>query len=163
MLSSFLSDYGKGTLADPQLYIQAAKQKNIPVLVDPKGKDFSRYRGATLLTPNRKEFEMVVGECHCEAELISKGQAALVEQQIQALLITRGEAGMTLLQQDRDPIHLPARAREVFDVTGAGDTVIALLAASIASGSSIEDAIVLANIAAGIVISRMGAASVYCP
>lgn len=155
-----LSDYGKGTLHNPQYYIERARQAGVPVLVDPKGRDFTRYRGATLLTPNRKEFELVVGTCHDEAELIAKGEQALNQYDLQALLVTRGEQGMTLLQRGKPPVHLPAHAREVFDVTGAGDTVIAVLAASVAAGCDLETSMMLANLAAGIVVTKLGATSV---
>jgi len=104
------------------------------VLVDPKGCDFSPYRGATLLTPNLAEFEAVAGPCRDEAELVGKGQALRRNLELDALLITRGEQGMTLLRGDAEPLHLAARAREVYDVTGAGDTVIATLAAGLAAG-----------------------------
>lgn len=155
-----ISDYGKGTIDDPQYYIRLARSLKIPVLIDPKGKDFTRYRGATFLTPNRKEFEMVVGTCENEAELISKGQQALIDYDLTGLLITRGEQGMTLIRRDHAPTHLPARAREVYDVTGAGDTVIAVMAANIAAGESLDTAMLLANLAAGIVVTKLGAASV---
>lgn len=158
-----LSDYGKGTIADPQLYIQAARAQQVPVLIDPKGKDFNRYRGATLLTPNRKEFEMIVGVCQNEADLVAKGLQALKTYDLQALLVTRGEEGMTLLREGQPPLHLSARAREVFDVTGAGDTVIATLGTGLAAGIPLEQAIALANMAASITVSRIGAVSVSVP
>ena len=106
----------------------------MPVLVDPKGQDFSRYRGATMLTPNFHEFEAVVGKCSSERELVEKGATLISDLELQALLVTRGEQGMTLLRPDHPELHLPARGREVFDVTGAGDTVIATLAAAMAAG-----------------------------
>ncbi len=158
-----LSDYGKGTLQDPQPFIALAKKRGVPVLVDPKGKDFARYRGASILTPNRKEFEAVVGECHSDKDIVEKGQQAIIDNDLQALLITRGEQGMTLLQRNKPAFHLPAKAKEVYDVTGAGDTVIAVLAASIAAGESFEQAIIYANIAAGIVVGRLGAATITVP
>jgi len=169
-----LSDYAKGTLADPQPIIKAARAKKIPVFVDPKGSDFSRYRGATLLTPNLHEFETVVGPCKDEAELVKKGQALLKQLQLDALLITRGEHGMTLLtkkvttkssskNKTTSELHLPARAVEVYDVTGAGDTVISVLAAAVAAGESLPNAVALANIAAGIVVGKLGTATVSAP
>lgn len=130
-----LSDYGKGTLRDIQAFIQAARNKNVPVLIDPKGNDFARYRGATLITPNMTEFEAVVGECHSDEEIEVKGTALMQQLDVKALLVTRSEHGMTLLQQDNEPLHLPTQAREVYDVTGAGDTVISVLTAALAAGS----------------------------
>ncbi|MBV1908936.1 MAG: bifunctional D-glycero-beta-D-manno-heptose-7-phosphate kinase/D-glycero-beta-D-manno-heptose 1-phosphate adenylyltransferase HldE [Kangiellaceae bacterium] len=155
-----LSDYAKGTLEDIQALIKLAQQKQVPVLVDPKGTDFVRYQGATLITPNLSEFEAVVGHCEDEQMLVEKGNELLKSHQWDALLITRGEQGMTLLRQDQPELHLPALAREVFDVTGAGDTVIGTLAASLAAGSKIEDAVALANTAAGIVVVKLGTATV---
>jgi len=158
-----LSDYGKGVLADPQPLISAAKTQRIPVLVDPKGSDFERYRGATLLTPNLHEFEAIVGECAREQDIADKGLALIERLDLEALLVTRGEQGMTLLRADHPPLHLPARAREVFDVTGAGDTVISVLAASLAAGQELPEAMALANIAAGIVVAKLGTATVSGP
>jgi len=155
-----LSDYSKGTLSDIQSLIQLANQHNIPVLVDPKGTDFNRYRGATLLTPNMTEFELVVGRCHSEAELISKGQQLIAELSLTALLITRSEHGMTLLRKGQEELHFPTKARAVYDVTGAGDTVIATLALAIAAGVNYEQACALANIAAGIVVAKLGTSTV---
>ncbi len=162
-----LSDYAKGALVDPQPLIRAARAAGVPVLVDPKGSDFHRYKGATLLTPNLSEFETIVGRCANETELVQKGQRLLRELQLDALLITRGEHGMTLLQAARNPeqsdppeLHLPAQAREVFDVTGAGDTVIAVLATALAAGEALPDAVMLSNIAAGIVVGKLGTAVV---
>ncbi len=155
-----LSDYAKGTLQDCQALIKEAKKFGIPVLVDPKGGDFTRYRGASLLTPNIVEFEAVVGRCESEQDVVSKGLKLILALEIDALLVTRGEMGMTLLQDGQAAIHLPARAREVYDVTGAGDTVIALLAAVLASEQSLPEAVALANLAAGIVVGKLGAATV---
>ncbi|MDH5631110.1 MAG: bifunctional D-glycero-beta-D-manno-heptose-7-phosphate kinase/D-glycero-beta-D-manno-heptose 1-phosphate adenylyltransferase HldE, partial [Gammaproteobacteria bacterium] len=154
------SDYAKGLLEDVQTLIQVAKEYKIPVLVDPKGSDFSRYRGATLVTPNLKEFEDVVGPCIDEHQLVEKGKKAIREYCWEALLVTRGEQGMTLFRADKPELHLPAISREVFDVTGAGDTVIGVLASALASGSSIEDAVAISNIAAGIVVTKLGTATV---
>ena len=158
-----LSDYLKGALRDPRALISAARERGVPVLVDPKGTDFARYRGATLLTPNLGELEAVVGAVYSERELVDKGQQLMTELELQALLVTRGEHGMTLLRDGRQELHLPAHAREVFDVTGAGDTVISVLAASLAAGSALEEAVALANIAAGIVVGKLGTAVVSAP
>lgn len=158
-----LSDYGKGTLSDCQSLITAAKQQGVPVLVDPKGSDFSRYRGATLLTPNLSEFETIVGPCESEEELVRKGQELAESLQLDALLITRSEKGMTLIQAGKDELHFPARAREVFDVTGAGDTVISTLAASLAAGEELANAVALSNIAASIVVGKLGTAAISAP
>lgn len=158
-----LSDYGKGALQNHQVLIQAARNKGIAVLADPKGKDFSIYRGASLITPNLHEFETIVGGCVDEAELVSKGAKLMAELELGALLVTRGEHGMTLLRPGHAPLHLPARAREVFDVTGAGDTVISTLAASIAAGEELPNAVALANLAAGIVVGKLGTAAISAP
>jgi D-beta-D-heptose 7-phosphate kinase/D-beta-D-heptose 1-phosphate adenosyltransferase len=158
-----LSDFAKGALSDPQPLIRAARAAGVPVLVDPKGTDFLRYRDATLLTPNLNEFEAVVGPCASEAELVAMGQRLLAELGLEALLITRGEHGMTLLRPQLPELHLPARAREVFDVTGAGDTVISVLAAALASGETLPAAVVLANLAAGIAVGKLGTAVVSAP
>ncbi|MBQ0841219.1 MAG: bifunctional D-glycero-beta-D-manno-heptose-7-phosphate kinase/D-glycero-beta-D-manno-heptose 1-phosphate adenylyltransferase HldE, partial [Gammaproteobacteria bacterium] len=155
-----LSDYGKGTLASVQPLILAAKAAGKKVLVDPKGDDFTKYHGATLITPNWSEFQAVVGECKTDEDLVSCGLALIKELQLEALLVTRGEKGMTLLQSNQEPVHLPTQAREVFDVTGAGDTVISTLAASLAAGASLTDATVLANQAAGLVVAKLGTATV---
>lgn len=155
-----ISDYNKGTLSSVQTLIALAKAKNIPVLVDPKGTDFTKYKGATLLTPNLSEFEAVVGHCRSEAELVNKGQKLLTELDLDALLITRSEHGMTLLRKNQEEFHLPTQAREVFDVTGAGDTVIATLALAVAAKAEYDQASALANIAAGIVVGKIGTSSV---
>jgi D-beta-D-heptose 7-phosphate kinase/D-beta-D-heptose 1-phosphate adenosyltransferase len=158
-----LSDYAKGALSVPAPLIAAARKLGVPVLVDPKGTDFARYRGAMLLTPNLHEFEAVVGACPSEGELVARGEALMSELELGALLVTRGEHGMTLLRPGEEELHLPARAREVFDVTGAGDTVIATLATAVAAGASLPQAVVLANIAASIVVSKLGTATVSAP
>ncbi|MCQ8118050.1 bifunctional D-glycero-beta-D-manno-heptose-7-phosphate kinase/D-glycero-beta-D-manno-heptose 1-phosphate adenylyltransferase HldE [Methylomonas rosea] len=155
-----LSDYGKGTLSQVQQFIGLAKQLNKPVLVDPKGSDFSIYRQATLITPNLSEFEAVVGRCADQQQIVERGMNLLNELELQALLVTRGENGMTLLSKAEEPLHLPTHAREVFDVTGAGDTVISVLAASLAAKKSLAEATQLANIGAGIVVGKMGTATV---
>ena len=155
-----LSDYGKGTLSKLQPFIRLAKQLHKPVLVDPKGSDFSIYRQATLITPNLSEFEAVVGRCADEQQIVERGLNLIAELELEALLVTRGEHGMTLLSKDLEPLHLPTHAREVFDVTGAGDTVISVLAASLAAKKSLPEATYLANIGAGIVVGKMGTATV---
>ncbi|MGH8505657.1 MAG: bifunctional D-glycero-beta-D-manno-heptose-7-phosphate kinase/D-glycero-beta-D-manno-heptose 1-phosphate adenylyltransferase HldE, partial [Stenotrophobium sp.] len=155
-----LSDYGKGTLSDVQALIQQARVQSKPVLVDPKGSDYRIYRGATLLTPNMSEFEAVVGKCADEAEIVIKGEQLRAELDLSALLITRSEHGMTLIQSGHAPLHLPTEAREVYDVTGAGDTVIATLGAALAAGQELAHACRLANLAAGIVVGKIGTATV---
>ena len=155
-----LSDYGKGTLRQVQEFIQLARNAGKLVLVDPKGSDFEKYRGATLITPNMHEFEGVVGRCVDDHEIVTKGQDLMTHLELDALLITRSERGMTLLQKDLPAIHLPTHAKEVFDVTGAGDTVISVLAAALAAGESFADATALSNLAAGIVVSKLGTATV---
>lgn len=158
-----LSDYGKGALVNHQALIALAREHGIPVVADPKGKDFSIYRGATLITPNMSEFEAVVGHCSSEQMLVDKGMALIDELELEALLVTRSEQGMTLLCKGEVPLHLPARAREVFDVTGAGDTVISTLAAALAAGESLPHAVGLSNLAAGIVIGKVGTAAISAP
>ncbi|EFP98063.1 bifunctional D-glycero-beta-D-manno-heptose-7-phosphate kinase/D-glycero-beta-D-manno-heptose 1-phosphate adenylyltransferase HldE [Vibrio caribbeanicus] len=155
-----LSDYAKGALDQVQLFIQKARQSGVPVFVDPKGADFERYRGATLLTPNMTEFELVVGKVKSEADLVSKGLALIEQYDFDALLVTRSEHGMTLLRRDKAPFNLPTLAKEVFDVTGAGDTVISVLAASVAAGKELDEACALANAAAGIVVGKLGTSTV---
>jgi len=158
-----LSDYAKGSLINAPELISLARECGVSVLVDPKGHDFTRYRGATLLTPNLLEFESVVGRCRSEQEIVERGSALAESLGIEGILVTRGEQGMTLLRPGLPELHLPARAREVFDVTGAGDTVIAVLASALASGQSIPEATALANLAAGIVVAKQGTATVNAP
>jgi D-beta-D-heptose 7-phosphate kinase/D-beta-D-heptose 1-phosphate adenosyltransferase len=155
-----LSDYHKGALRGVEHYIRVARAAGKLVLVDPKSHDFRRYHGATVLTPNLVEFETIVGPCRDEAELVGKGETLRRDLELDGLLITRGEQGMTLLRAGVEPLHLAARAREVYDVTGAGDTVIATLAASLAAGLDLPAATLLANLAASIVVGKLGAASV---
>lgn len=155
-----LSDYAKGTLASVQEFIAASRRVGKPVLVDPKGRDFERYRGATLLTPNLSEFEAVVGACSDDAEIERKGLELMARLDLEALLVTRGEHGMSLLRPAAGALHLPAHGKEVYDVTGAGDTVISVLAAALAVGRPLADAVALANLAAGIVVGKLGTASV---
>ncbi|MGC2457677.1 MAG: D-glycero-beta-D-manno-heptose-7-phosphate kinase [Gallionellaceae bacterium] len=154
-----LSDYGKGGLAHIAEMIRSARAAGKPVLVDPKGEDYARYRGATLLTPNRGEFRQVAGGWESEEELIAKAQKLRIELQLDALLVTRSEEGMSLFRE-HDVIHEAAHAREVFDVSGAGDTVIATLATMLASGADIKSAMHIANRAAGIVVGKLGTAVV---
>ena len=154
-----LSDYAKGTLADVQGLIQAARARGVPVVVDPKGTDFSRYRSATLVKPNLSEFEAVVGPCPDEATLIARGEALRAELDLEALLVTRSEQGVTLIQRGQPAHHQPTRAREVYDVTGAGDTVSAALGCGIAAGLSLREATALANLAAGVVVGKLGTAT----
>jgi len=155
-----LSDYAKGTLDQVEKMIALCRAANKPVMIDPKGHDFERYRGATLLTPNMSEFEAVVGHCIDENDIVAKGQTLMVELDLQALLVTRSEHGMTLLRRDQQELHFPAMAREVYDVTGAGDTVISVLAASFAAGADLEQACALANIGAGVVVGKLGTSTV---
>lgn len=155
-----LSDYGKGTLAQVGSMIQMARERGVAVVVDPKGTDFGRYRGATVITPNMSEFEAVVGHCADEASLRTRGEALREAHDLGAVLITRSERGVTLLQKGQPALDLPTRARDVFDVTGAGDTVVAVLGAGLACGLSLPEATALANVAAGIVVGKLGTATV---
>src|SRR5579859_102409 len=155
-----LSDYGKGSLSAVQELVAAARAAGKPVLVDPKGRDFTKYRGATLITPNMAELEAVVGECPDEAAIVAKGSKLRDELGLKALLVTRSEHGMTLLESGKPPLHLPTQALEVSDVTGAGDTVIAVLAAGLGAGLDFASAAALSNLAAGIVVGKLGAATV---
>lgn len=163
MRAVILSDYAKGALADPQILIKKSREQGVPVFVDPKGVDFTRYRGATLLTPNLHEFQAVVGACTSERELVDRGKQLLADLSLDALLVTRGSQGMTLLRPDVEELHLPARAREVYDVTGAGDTVISVLAASVAAGESLPNAVGLSNMASCLVVGKLGTATVSSP
>jgi D-beta-D-heptose 7-phosphate kinase/D-beta-D-heptose 1-phosphate adenosyltransferase len=155
-----LSDYNKGALAEVRQMIAKARALGVPVLVDPKGSDFEKYRGATLLTPNFSEFEAVVGSCKNDETIVERGMALIETLELEALLVTRSEHGMTLIRKGHDALHLPALAQEVFDVTGAGDTVIATLASSLAAGSDLEHACALANAAAGVVVGKLGTSTV---
>jgi D-beta-D-heptose 7-phosphate kinase / D-beta-D-heptose 1-phosphate adenosyltransferase len=154
------SDYQKGTLQDLPELIALAKGQNKKIIIDPKGNNFSIYRGATLLTPNLSEFETIVGYCENDVQLVEKAEQLCQELQLEALLITRSEKGMTLIQQGKEAVHLQTRAREVFDVTGAGDTVIATLATALSAGMDMLDATKLANLAASVVVSKVGTATV---
>jgi D-beta-D-heptose 7-phosphate kinase/D-beta-D-heptose 1-phosphate adenosyltransferase len=155
-----LSDYAKGSLGCVAELIRLAHEAGKPVLVDPKGSDFTRYRGATVVTPNWSEFITVVGPCKGEQTLEQKGRSLCEQLELEALLITRGERGMTLIPHRSARRDLPAHAAEVYDVTGAGDTVIATLATGLAGGLSLAEATALANTAAGLVVAKLGTASV---
>ncbi len=153
-----LSDYNKGTLKSVQQIIQLANGNNKKTVVDPKGNDFGKYKGATLITPNQSEFNAVAGETN-EQNICSKGEALRNELKLGAVLITRSEKGMALIEKDQEPYLQPTQAREISDVTGAGDTVVATLAATLASGENLITASRLANVAAGVVISKLGTAT----
>jgi len=155
-----LSDYGKGGLAHITRMIALARRLRKPVLVDPKGDDFSRYQGASLITPNLKEFRAATGAWKDERQLADRAQGLRRKLRLEALLVTRGEMGMTLFERGAK-LHVPAQTpREVSDVSGAGDTVIATLAVMLAAGANLADAVRIANRAAGLVVSRFGTAVV---
>jgi rfaE bifunctional protein kinase chain/domain len=154
-----LSDYGKGVLRDVDQMIDAAKAKGLKVLIDPKGRDFSRYRGASLITPNRHEFEDVVGPCASLEVMAVKAAELLKAIDVDTLLITLSDKGMALFDKDGMVFHQQARAREVFDVSGAGDTVIGAMAAMLAAGAGFKDAVHIANAAAAIVVGKLGVAT----
>ena len=158
-----LSDYDKGVLAEPLEAIALAAKLDKPILVDPKFKDFSAYAGATLVKPNENEFSRAIGVWSSEQEMVQKARVMMGNLGFNSMLITRGASGMTLVQRDQPELHLPARSREVFDVSGAGDTVIATLATAMASGETLSDAVHMCNLAAGIVVTKMGTASVSGP
>jgi len=155
-----LSDYAKGSLALVDQLIRFCRDAGKPTLVDPKGTDFERYRGATLLTPNLSELEAVVGPCDTDEVLVEKTEALRASLALEAILVTRSEAGMTLVQRDQGARHFSASAKEVFDVTGAGDTVIAVMAGCLSAGISMPEAARYANQAAGLVVGKLGTASV---
>lgn len=155
-----LSDYGKGTIKDPQAIIREANNLGCKVIVDPKGKQFDKYKSAFLITPNFKEFEDVVGHCPDEVAIESKGKDLIEELDLQALLVTRGDKGMSLIRPAVKMLTLVADSQEVYDVTGAGDTVCGVCAVAIAAGADLESAIDLANRAAGIVVNKFGTATV---
>ncbi len=155
-----LSDYAKGSLDKVQTLIKYANEKGITVLVDPKSTDFNCYSQASIITPNLKELETIVGDCQSNDVLIEKGRELCNKLQLDALLVTRGEKGMTLIRENQEAFHLKAETHEVYDVTGAGDTVIAVLATAIACGYELEPATALANSAAGLVVERLGSATV---
>ncbi|QCI15757.1 D-glycero-beta-D-manno-heptose-7-phosphate kinase [Buchnera aphidicola] len=151
-----LSDYAKGTLICIKKIIDLAKKMSIPILVDPKGIDFKKYSGVSLLTPNLSEFEQIVGKCYSENDILQKGIKLLFELKLSALLVTRSKNGMTLFQPCKKPMHFPARSKIASDVTGAGDTVIAIIAASLAQGYSLEESCFYANVGASVVIKKIG-------
>jgi D-beta-D-heptose 7-phosphate kinase/D-beta-D-heptose 1-phosphate adenosyltransferase len=155
-----LSDYGKGALTEVQSMILACREAGVPVLVDPKGTDFTRYRGATLITPNQGEFEAVAGKAESDEDLVERAYAMMADLELDALLVTRSEKGMLLVESGSEPVFLSTQAREVYDVTGAGDTVIATLAAALAAGQGLASAAALANLAAGLVVRKIGVATV---
>ena len=154
-----LSDYGKGTLGAVPKIIAFGRDQGVPVLVDPKGRDFSPYRGASIITPNLAELEAVVGACGSLDSMTERAHNLRSDLALEWLLVTRGQKGMSLFTRD-ESIHLRAHSRDVFDVTGAGDTVIAMLAAALGAGASIAQATELANLAASIVVGKVGTATV---
>jgi len=149
------SDYAKGALAQVEALIALARAKGLPILVDPKGSNYQRYRGATLVTPNRSEMQQAVGLWHSESELSERAQALRNELELEALLVTRSEQGMTLFT-DAGSDHVDAQAHEVFDVSGAGDTVLATLAVMRAAGVPWAESMRWANRAGGIVVGKLG-------
>jgi len=153
------SDYGKGGLAHVSDMIAKARARGKPVLIDPKGSDYSRYQGATVITPNRAELQEVVGGWHSEAQLLSKAQSLRQQLGLAAVLLTRSEEGMSLFE-DSGVSHVSAQAREVFDVTGAGDTVIATMAVLLGAGLTLQQALPWANRAGGVVVGKFGTATV---
>jgi rfaE bifunctional protein kinase chain/domain len=153
------SDYDKGSLVNVAEMIATARAAGKYILVDPKGEDFNRYKGASILTPNRSELIRIIGHWKTEAELTEKAQNLRAQLGLEALLLTRSEEGMTLYQ-DQSITHIPTVAREVFDVSGAGDTVIATLAVMLAAGASLLDAVQMANVAGGVVVGKLGTATV---
>lgn len=154
-----LSDYGKGGLSHVERMIELARSRGLRVLVDPKGRDYSRYRSATLITPNRAEFALAAGEWRDEEELERHAQALRKQLQLEALLLTRADEGMSLFGS-HGHLHVAAQAKEVYDVSGAGDTVIATLAVLLGAGAGLEEAVRTANRAAGIVVGKQGTATV---
>ncbi len=157
------SDYDKGVLDNPQLVISKARELGKPVMVDPKFKDFALYRGATILKPNRLELQHAVGQWTSESDMLQRCQHLMRDLEIEALLITRSAEGMTLIKNSGASVHFPARMREIYDATGAGDTVIATLCSALGAGETLNDAVGLANIAAGLVVSHFGNTSVSGP
>lgn len=153
------SDYAKGAMTHVAEMIRIAKAAQKPVLIDPKGEDFTRYTGATVLTPNKSELRQIVGSWETEAQLTEKAQQLRAELKLNYLLLTRSEEGMSLYGENQTH-HIPAIAREVYDVSGAGDTVIATLAAMMGAGMEMVEAVTMANRAAGIVVGKLGTATV---
>ena len=158
-----LSDYDKGLFTDPAAVIAAARDRSLPVYVDPKFKSFEAYSGATIIKPNAMELRHAIGDWQCEAEMVSKSREMMLRIGCEAFLVTRAAEGMTLIPRDAEESHFPAKTREVYDTSGAGDTVIATLAAALGAGRTMTDAVALANIAAGIVVSYFGVTSVSGP
>ena len=154
-----LSDYAKGGLTHVSSMISKARGCGKHVLIDPKGSDWERYRGASLITPNRAELREVIGSWSSESVLAQRVSRTRSSLNIDALLLTRSEEGMTLFT-DADPIHVPTAARDVYDVSGAGDTVIGTVAAMLGAGLPLAKAVVHANSAAGVVVSKMGTAPI---
>jgi len=155
-----LSDYGKGALSAVADMIEACREAGVPVLVDPKGSDFRKYAGATMITPNQGEFEAVAGRATSDEDLVERARRMVDELDLDALLVTRSEKGMLLVMADDEPVFLSTQAREVFDVTGAGDTVIATVAAALSTGADFRTAAAIANLAAGLVVRKIGVATV---
>lgn len=154
-----MSDYGKGGLSHIRTMIERAGQADIPILIDPKGSDYSRYKNATILTPNRAELIQVVGHWTSEEDLVNRAHNLRRELGLRYLLLTRSEEGMTLFHENGQ-FTVPTQAREVYDVSGAGDTVIAVLATMLGTGADIAEAVRTANRAAGIVVGKLGTATV---
>ena len=155
-----LSDYGKGVLDNAQAIISLAKSEGKRVIIDPKGDNFEKYKNASVITPNYSEFCAVAGECISEEDIHNKAQDICRQYNFEALLITRSEQGMTLVMHDGEVIHMPAQVREVYDVTGAGDTVISAFSITLAASDDFEQAARVANVAASIVVGKFGAATV---
>ena len=155
-----ISDYAKGTLSNVEALIQCARDCRVPVLVDPKGKDFIRYHGANIITPNMFELQSIIGVNLHDENLVAKTEKLVNDLALDSILVTRSENGMTLVNKDASHMHWAAKAHEVFDVTGAGDTVISTLAACLAANIDLETACHYANVAAGIVVGKLGTASV---
>jgi rfaE bifunctional protein kinase chain/domain len=155
-----VSDYAKGGLGYIKEIVHAARRKDVPIVIDPKGDDYSAYRGADLITPNRKEFEQVAGRFRDNDDLQRRANDLIASLDLGGVLVTRSEEGMSLFEKAGRALHMPAQAREVYDVTGAGDTVIAMIGAAYGVRGKVEDAMQLANIAAGIGVGHLGAVAV---
>lgn len=159
-----VSDYGKGVLVPDviEAVIDAGRKKGVPIIIDPKGREYWRYQGADLVTPNRAELAEAVGHpVTVESEIVDAAKSLVVDYDLGAVLVTRSQDGMTLVTNGGSVTHLPAEAREVYDVSGAGDTVVATIATAMAAGAALLDAAALANVAAGIVVGKVGTAAVY--
>ncbi len=155
-----ISDYAKGTVSSPEKIIALCKETNTPVFVDPKGSNFDHYQNASYITPNLSELEGIVGASDTQEEIFNKAEGLCKDLALEGLLVTLSEKGMALIRNNEPPYHMPTSARDVFDVTGAGDTVIATLAASYVSGADIQTAMRLANLAAGVVVGKLGTSTV---